>query len=239
MHIITTKNGLNLLPKIKPIIKEVIKVGKENISINIKNSNSNLSANYKDNFLMLILETYRIFSEDERNKIKKYYQEENDNLKYKKEIQKLLIDISTMIEKEESKTLGFGMNLQLSEKDIFSKLYYIVDKPLENYFFELLKYLKNNYGEIENIGNYIRIKDGKLYNFLEKYTELEAKINDFQNFTNNQKEIEDIFNNKIGQYAFVENQSTDDYKAFSSYITELKKHLNIYKEPNYEDIVCN
>lgn len=239
MHIITTKNGLNLLPKIKPIIKEIIIIGKENILININNSNENLSANYKDNFLMLILETYRIFSEDERNKIKKYYREENDNLKYNKEIQTLLTDISNMIEVEENKTIGLGMNLLSSEKDGFSKLYHIVNKPLENDFFELLKHLKNNYGEIENFGNYIRIKDGKLYNFLEKYTELEAKINDFQNFTNNQKEIELIFDNRISQYIFIENQSTDDYKAFSSYIKEIKKYLNIYKEPNYEDTLCN
>jgi len=222
LKLITTNISFGLEATLKPIIKKIIEKNKHTLLEEVNSSTAELSLNYKDNLVVLIYEIYKNFSEDEIDNIKKYNRVE---VKAKEEkFNKLLLALTSIIEIQESNILGFGTGYMSGEKSTIDKIDDILSYPLQNIESTLnfLKDLKEYYGEIVVMDNWIRVKDGELYNYLKRYSELEKKRIVLDDLKTNLEKIEKMLNRKINQFFFIRNNNNLD---FEEYIKEVQKYL--------------
>jgi len=222
LKLITTNVSLDLEATLKLIIERIIEKNKHTLLEEVSSSITELSLNHKDNLVVLIYEIYKNFSEDEIDNIKKYNRVE---VKAKEEkFNKLLLALTSIIEIQESNILGFGTGYMSGEKSTIDIIDDILSYPLQDIelTLKLLKSLKENYGEIEEMDNWIRVKDGELYNYLKRYSELEKKRIVLDDLNINLEKIEKMLNRKINQFFFIRNNNNLD---FEEYIKEVQKYL--------------
>lgn len=87
--------------------------------------------------------------------------------------------------------------------------------------------------------NWIRIKDGKLYDYLKRYSELEKKRIVLDDLKTNGEKIEKMLNRKINQFFFIGNNNNSDSEEYAKYIKEVQKYLDIYKDNDYTDCLVH